>query len=164
MAWRSHRWPEMPNQAAATNNLRSATFRPAEARGSGRGQSRAYGGPPPPGGERGGVVRVAAFRHAPAGCFGRNLGRRREGERGGGWWGKRGLKFQPPPTTSANMQGTVAARGKPAYSRVGAEILPRPSNFFAGRPRLRGLFGRDFSAPTRILAVILWVGAFCGVC
>ena len=45
MAWRSHRWPETPNPAAATNNRRSATFRAAEAGASG-GQSRACGGPP----------------------------------------------------------------------------------------------------------------------
>lgn len=54
------------------------------------------------------------------------------------------------------MQGTAAARGKPAFSQVGVGNLPRPPKFFAGRGGMRGLVGQAF------LSVPAFWRLFCG--
>ena len=82
-----------------------------------------------------------------AGRFGWNR-RQRTGEPmaggGGRRWGKGEGWNVPPANRLPAIRGTVGARRTPAYLRVGAEILPCPSKNFKGRPRSRGLFGRDF--------------------
>ena len=90
---------------------------------------------------------MEAFQRAPTGCFHRNLGQRpaaAQGRRGGVVGGrKRGMKC--PPTNRFRLYaGHRSPEGKPAFSRIGLGILPRPLKNFAGRGGMRGLIGRVF--------------------
>ena len=111
-----------------------------------------------------GLVHVAAFRRAPAGCFRRNLGRRGGGgARGGGWWGK--ARAEMSPTNRFRLYaGHRSGKGKTREYAGWGRDFAAPPKFFCGPGRDAGFDRAGFSAPTRILAVIFRVEAGCKVC
>ena len=88
---------------------------------------------------RGGLVHVAAFRLAPAGCFRRNLGRRPTAARGGRGevvgGGKRGMKC--PPTNRFRLY--AGHRSREGETRV----FPGWARDFAAPPKIFCGPGRD---------------------
>ena len=122
------------------------------------------GGPPTQGGRegrpcaRGGLTACSCRLLSPESWAAARGGRR------GGWWEK--ARDEMPPLTN-RFRLYAGHRGRKGETRVfpcwGQDFAAPPKNF-CGPGRDAGSDRASFSISTRILAVILRVGAGCGVC
>ena len=85
-------------------------------------------------------------------------------ERRGGWWKKARDEMSPVTNRFRLYVGHRSREGETCVFPGWARGFAAPPKNFCGSGRDAGSNRAGFSAPTRILAVILRVGAGCGVC